>query len=162
MKNNLKEFLESIKKEYFIWLKNNAVYFPSCCCTATDVIGSYLKVQEYDIRRVYGKKKRFANRTRFHMWLEINNEVIDFTLFQFYIGSMQKFKKISAEDTYEYCIKEIQRGDIIFLKEYYLEWFNEEGEEKFSYKEIAKEAGSFKEYLMIVDNILKNERSKVI
>lgn len=123
MKNEIRDFLSNIKYEYFCFLKNNARFFPKCCVDSTLILKYFIKEyfgEDYDI--IKASKKHFNNKAKFHIWLEKDDFIIDFTLFQFYVGA-NKFKKISDEESYDYCIDEIQRGDIVFSKEYYQKMF---------------------------------------
>lgn len=125
MREEIIEFLNDIKYEYFCFLKNNSCHFPKCCVDSTLIMKYFIKEyfnEEYTI--VKAKKKHFSNRANFHMWLEKDDKIIDFTLFQFYIG-MNKFKKIKDKESYEYAIDEVQRGDVVFNKEYYNKIFSQ-------------------------------------
>lgn len=113
------EFLNNIKYEYFCFLKENSRNFPKCCVEATLLLQRFLEIYFNDsFPVIIADKKQFSNRARFHTYIEKDGVVIDFTLFQFYIG-MNKFKNTSNEDSYEYSINEIQRGEVIFDKDYY-------------------------------------------
>lgn len=119
MNKEVIKFLNDVKYEYFCFLKENSRNFPKCCVEATLLLQRFLEVYfNESFPAIIADKKYFPNRAKFHTYIEKDEYVIDFTLFQFYIG-MNKFKNISNEESYDYSINEIQRGEVIFAKDYY-------------------------------------------
>lgn len=119
MNNKLVEFLNENKEEIFCYFKENSYYFPSCCVDIALMLKHFIK--EYfneDFEIIEAKKIQYANRRNFHLWLQKDDEVLDFSLFQLYIGN-NKFRQVSAKQAYQYCIEEIQRDDVIFKKTCY-------------------------------------------
>lgn len=117
------QFINSITKPYFYFLKQYAPYFPGCCTDAALLLQVFLK--EYfnsSWTLMQGDKRLFPNGKKFHVWLQKDNIIIDTTLFQFYIGKY-KFKATSPEEAYDYCIRELQHNSILFSADYYLPIF---------------------------------------
>lgn len=169
MNKEVIKFLNDIKYDFFCFLKENSRNFPKCCVEATLLLQHFLEVYFNDsFPAIIADKKYFLNRAKFHTYIEKDGWIIDFTLFQFYIG-MNKFKNISNEESYEYSINEIQRGEVIFTKDYYdtmfvnkdvykTEWFLNHPKELFLEKKLdlnipPKE--SFLSYLKECTDLLK-------
>ena len=145
MKNTeIKDFLNNNKKIMFCFLKDKSPFFPKCCVDSTLVLYHFLKHYfKSDVKIIQGTKNNFANRAKFHLWLEIDNLVIDITKFQFYVGN-NKFKRISNDEAYDYCIEEIQMGQIIFPKEHYDNLFTkQEPDTEWYLKQYQKSPFSF-------------------
>lgn len=123
LKNEIFAFLSENKEFIFTYHKNYSPFFPGCCADITPMLHHFI-LQYYgvDLDWYKGTKKLYPNNKSFHLWLQIDDTIIDFSLFQFYIGRY-KFKKESDEVAYTYCIEEIQRGDITFKDNYYLPLF---------------------------------------
>lgn len=125
MKNNAIKFLEDNKKEIFIYFRENSPHFPSCCVDIAMVLQHFIKGyfgEDFEI--IKGKKKLYPNRINFHVWLQHDSDIIDFSLFQFYIGN-NKFRKVSNDDTYNYCMEEIQNNVVEFSLNYYNKLFKD-------------------------------------
>lgn len=126
MKQEVLDFLEEIKVIYLDWLRiNNSVAFPRCCFTASEVLGSYLQ-ERFGVGNIYvckysnvkdnEEKEEFGENAFVHMRINIDNEIIDFTYFQF-LEKEDKLKEyattLTAEDLYDKCISELQ-GHYLF------------------------------------------------
>lgn len=133
MNNNLVKFLNTNKEEIFSYFKENSTFFPSCCVDIALILKHFIK--EYfneDFAIIEAKKVFYPNRKKFHVWLQKDDEIIDFSLFQFYIG-VNKFKTVSSADAYQYSIEEIQRGDVVFSRVYYDKLFKDTEEANFEW-----------------------------
>lgn len=116
--NNNKEYIFKFHKKF-------SPFFPGCCSDVAAMLHHFI-LQYYgvDFEIIIATKKVYPNNTAYHMWLESNNHIIDFTYFQFYVGK-NKFKKVDDDTAYRYCIEEIQRGDVIFDKQFYKKIFTD-------------------------------------
>lgn len=125
IKKEILNFLNENKEFIFKYHKNYSPFFPGCCVDITSMLHHFI-LQYYgvDLNWYKATKKFYPNNKLFHLWLELDDTVIDFSLFQFYIGK-NKFKKVSDDIAYAYCINEVQRGDIAFDKKYYLNIFED-------------------------------------
>jgi len=118
-------FIDDNKKEIFCFFKENSPFFPSCCVDIALMLKYFIK--EYfnmEFEMITAQKTLYQNNRKFHIWLQKKDQIIDFSLFQFYIGK-NRFKKLSAVEAYGYCIEEIQRDNVFFDVSYYNKLFKE-------------------------------------
>lgn len=108
--NGALEFLEKNKVLFLDWLRKTSPDFPYSCSFASEVLSSYLQ-EKYNVGEcTFG---RYKEPNRGHSWVEIEDTIVDFTLFQFVFGKDDLSEEMSAEELYQKFITDIQGSFII-------------------------------------------------
>lgn len=120
----LEQIIEDIKVIYIGELRKHK-YFPYICHISSAILYDYFERLGYKPKMVTGNIYNFGRRKKanFHTWLEIEDKVIDFLMFQFYI-TKKEYENIDYLNDYDLMeiIKEKQEK-FIFSKEEYYELF---------------------------------------
>lgn len=95
--NALQSFLDDNSPIFIEWLRKSKYCFPYCCTIASEVLGSYINEHFGEAVLVHGyfepeiekllkrDNTGLSNHLKFpfHCWLEVEDKIIDFTVFQF-------------------------------------------------------------------------------
>lgn len=146
--NNL--IFNEFKFEIFKYFKENDGIFPRHCTDIVFLLGSFLKKNNYEFK-ILKLEKKFCNNANFHRVILLKNQIIDFSLFQFYIPKQYKLKDLSTQDSYEFAINEIQQGKVVFDKRNYLKRFKTE----FEYESLEDIANLYGDEIIFADNLLE-------
>lgn len=100
------EFCKLIQKEYLFYLYKHKIVFPYCCHTSANLIASYFHVhfdEKYE-HKVCEKRR--------HGWAANNDQMIDFTGFQFFISD-------AIEEQFRNQAKNIKRDEFVEIIDLY-------------------------------------------
>lgn len=153
MSNDIYEFIDKIKEDYFTWLYDiSPETFPRVCDLSSDVLASYLtkKYPEENIKFIRGRFDIWS-----HFWIEVNGRILDFTIIQF-MGNYEyllKFDKSNIEYYQEYFSKYL---DSPFIPGRFYNRYKVYEEIEPSYIN-CKYIGNFNKYLKWVENELNDE-----
>jgi hypothetical protein len=147
--NEAKDFIEEIKEDFLYFLKENIRSYPICCDRATHILIPYIK-EKFGIGQIKAGFFVEGENVNFHVWGQIDEEIIDFTYFQFLIDK-QTIKKLSetksANELYNLMVRNCYE-DVLLKDEYKIklqEKTTVNANER--YGEIAKREKDFYSYL---------------
>lgn len=119
MNKDVVRFLEDVKYDFFCFLKNNDMFFPKSAVLSSVLVKTFIEEYfEVDVKAKKGILKFKSNGTNFHVWLEIDDKSIDFSLFQYYIHDTD-VKSMTDKEAYKFCIELMQVNDVIFEKKFH-------------------------------------------
>jgi len=142
--NNIQEFINEIKEDYFSWLKDTCLDdFPRVCDLSSDVLSSYLinKYPEENVKFIRGRFDIWS-----HYWVEINGKILDFTVIQFLNKSdnLPKFDLSNSDYYQKYFEKYL---DSPFVSENLYSRYKKYEEVKCSYIDLTNKSIKFNNYL---------------
>jgi len=152
MNNSIHDFIEEIKEDYFAWLYHmSTTEFPRVCDFSSDILASYL-IKIYPQESVKFIRGRFDIWS--HYWVEVNGEILDFTIVQF-IGSKDNLPKfdLSNAEYYQKYFGELL--DSPFIPGCYYNRYKKYEEIEMSYVGLVNGNIKFDDYLELVENSLE-------
>lgn len=146
------KFIDNNKSVYLKWLAENEPAFPSCCYSASEILCSYLQAKFNTGTLIISEKIDSSRYNNSHAQIRIEQEIIDFTYFQFKTRKRKSLRSLDEEHLSEFCFG-LQGGFVMdekkqssFEKRYE---FN-----KIRFQNEAETSKCFNEYL---DLVLKSE-----
>ena len=121
---NLEGLINSIEEDYILEIRKSEL-FPYICHISSAILYDYLKRLGFNPKMVSGNIYNFGRRKKanFHTWIEVEDKVIDFVMFQFYVKKKELIELLKLNDIdLIKSIKKIQ-GKFIFEKAEFYEIF---------------------------------------
>lgn len=148
-KKEILHFISENKKIYFDFLmKLNG--FPYICDYSSEILVAYLN-SKFNLDLYICSGNFDFNEDLCHNWIQIDDTIIDFTLIQFMLPTMEmdEFKKIDL--TYkEMPSPIINKNNDLYYKYEYLEEYSIEN----TLINVANKSNSFEKYLLNVKNAI--------
>ncbi|MGF7535498.1 hypothetical protein AAGG74_17740 [Bacillus mexicanus] len=149
---SLKTLINQIEEKHLDFIRKSGSMFPGECVWSSHLLGSFLAARGYKTEIVYGS---YGMHNLFHVWIKVNEEILDFTLFQF-LNNKQKsrfYVETSIDELLEYIL-EAQKSFWIESNSQYFDSYNELVAIEPLYVDVIKDDGiTYGEFL---NNISQN------
>jgi hypothetical protein len=113
-------FIDTNKDKYSKWLQSMFPHaYPVVCDTSSDILASYL-IANFTNNNIKFVQGTFDNK--YHYWMEIDSEILDFTIVQFI--SDYDVSKVFIDDMYYSSYTRVKEYEPSFIDSKYINDFD--------------------------------------